>query len=258
MALVELERANQVAVVTINRPEVLNALNPAVLTELSAVTATLAGDRDVWAVVVTGAGGRAFVAGADIRAMADLDPAGARRLTAQIQDTFTALAELPQPVIAALAGWTLGGGCELALACDIRVADETVRIGQPEVSLGILPGAGGTQRLVRLVGPGTAKLLVLGGEPVDGKEALRLGLVDRLVPAGRALAEARRLADVIASRAPQAVAAAKVCIDRGADAPLSSGLALERAAFAELFASSDQKEGMAAFLAKRPAHFTGR
>lgn len=244
--------------VTVNRPKVLNALNVRVLEELAAAMEELRGRSELRAVIVTGAGERAFVAGADIAAMAELDPNGAFKLAEKGHKLGDLIAALPQPVIAAVNGFALGGGLELALACDIIYAGKSAKLGQPEVNIGAMPGFGGTQRLIRRVGPGRAARLTFGGDPVGADEALAMGLVDAVYEPSALLDEARALGRKIASRAPIAVGHAKQALRATFELPLAEGNRLEQRLFAELFATQDQKEGMAAFLAKRPAAFSGK
>jgi enoyl-CoA hydratase len=255
--IVEIEEA--IAVATINRPQVLNALNRATMGELDAAMTALMADSRVGAIVLTGAGDRAFVAGADIREFNDLTSARAAATYArQGQAVLNRIENGPTPVIAAINGFALGGGCELAMACDIRLAADTARLGQPEINLGILPGYGGTQRLPRLVGRGMAKMLCLSGDPISASEALRIGLVDRVVPAADLMAEARALARKLASKAPVARALIKQAINTGLASSLEEGLAYEAAQFGVAFDTEDRVEGVAAFLEKRPAQWNGQ
>ncbi len=244
--------------VTINRPRALNALNTATLREMEAALGELERAEDVRVIIVTGAGDRAFVAGADISEMAGFGPLEAEAFAALGQEVMMKIQRWPKPVIAAINGFALGGGCELALACDIRIASESARFGQPEVKLGVPPGFGGTQRLARLIGPGRAREWILSGEMYDAAEALRVGLVERVVPPDKLMEEAKKLARAIASRGPIAVKLAKLCIDRGLDTDLESGCALERQSFTICFSTSDRTEGMRAFLEKREPRFSGR
>ncbi len=244
-----------VGIVTINRPQVRNALNPQTIAEL--VDALESFDRDdaVRCMVLTG-DDRAFAAGADIAQMAD---AGAVEVLSD--DNFARWARLRaihKPVIAAVAGYALGGGCELALMCDMVVASETAQFGQPEVKIGIIPGAGGTQRWARSAGKARAMEAVLIGDPVRAVDAERMGLINRVVPAGAQLEEAKRLAQLIASRPPLAVRLAKEAVNHAMEVGLAPGLEFERRLFYLLFASEDKREGMRAFLEKRPGRFTGR
>ncbi|HUR63262.1 MAG TPA: enoyl-CoA hydratase-related protein [Candidatus Thermoplasmatota archaeon] len=243
-----------VATLTVNRPEALNALNAEVLEALHATVTGLHGKAR--AILLTGAG-KAFVAGADIAAMASLSREEAREFSLAGQDAFQALADFPGPVVAAINGYALGGGFELAMACDILVASDKAVVGQPEVRLGVVPGFGGSQRLPRRAGPGIAKWMLLSGDNVKADLALQLGLVDRVVPHETLLAECRKLLETILGNGPLAVAACKRLVDDGLDRPLPEGLELEADAFGDAFATHDQKEGMAAFLAKRKAAFTG-
>jgi enoyl-CoA hydratase len=246
------------AVLTLNRPEARNALD-AELLGLLREAATAAGDEEsVRAVVLTGAGDRAFCAGADIRGMAAMGEAEARRWAELGHDAFLAVESLPKPVIAAVNGSALGGGCELALVCDLRVLSATAQLGQPEIKLGLIPGWGGTQRLPRLVGMGLAKEMVLTGRSVGAEEALRYGLANRVVPAGRVLPEALQLAETVGALPPLALAYAKQALTVGRDLDLQKALALEVTLFGRVFATEDRAEGLAAFLEKRPPVFKGR
>lgn len=253
------ERSGAVAVVTLNRPEVLNALNLQMLRELSDTVAAFDADDTLRAVILTGAGGKAFAAGADIAELNALGNARAGEEQARRgQALTTSLERLRVPVIAAVNGFALGGGCELAMACDIRVASSSARFGQPEVSLGILPGYGGTQRATRLVGEGWAMYLCLTGEMIDAQEALRIGLVQKVTAPDELLGEAQRIAALIAAKGPLAVAAAKRAIVDGASLSLADGLALEALRFGAAVATDDFREGSQAFLDKRKPSFSGR
>jgi enoyl-CoA hydratase len=243
-----------VATLTINRPEALNALNAEVLEALTAAARDLKGKAK--AIVVTGAG-KAFVAGADISQMQGLGKAEAEAFARRGHQVGQALADFPGPVIAAINGYALGGGLELAMACDILVASEKAVVGQPEVKLGVVPGFGGSQRLPRRTGPGIAKWLLMTGDSVKADEALRLGIVDKVVPPDALLAECRKIAEACLANGPLAIASAKRLVDRGLDVSLQAALDLEVKAFGESFATADQKEGMNAFLEKRKAAFTG-
>lgn len=255
MSFITVEKSGAVAVLTVNRPEARNALNSQVLADLGAAVDGLAADKEVRAVIVTGAGDKAFVAGADIGEMKDLDGDSARQFAAAGQAVLAKLATLPQPVIAAVNGYALGGGCELALACDIRIASETARFGQPEVGLGITPGFGGTQRLARLVGPGKAKWLIFSAQIFSAAEALALGLVERVVAPDQLLTAAHELAEKIAANSPVAIAQAKQAIDHGLATTLDAGCGIEAEAFGACFRSADPREGMTAFFEKRKAKF---
>ena len=255
MSVVQTAIEGGIATITINRPEALNALNADILDALHAAATDLRGKAK--AIIVTGAG-KAFVAGADISIMAPLTAEEAREFALAGQDAVQALADFPGPVIAAINGYALGGGLELAMACDILVASEKAVVGQPEVKLGVVPGFGGSQRLPRRTGPGIAKWLLMTGESVKADEALRLGIVDKVVPHDALLAEARKIAEACLANGPLAIAAAKRLVDEGLDLDLPAALELEADAFGEGFRTADQKEGMAAFLAKRKPEFKGR
>jgi enoyl-CoA hydratase len=245
------------ATVTIDRPKVLNALNRATLVELLRVFDGLKTDRAIRAVVLTGAGEKAFVAGADIAEMAGLTSAEALRFAEMGHDLGDAIERLRVPVIAAVNGFALGGGCEIALACDFIYASDRAKFGQPEVALGVIPGFGGTQRLARRIGIGRAREMVLGGAPIDAAKALLWGLANDVVSAAELLPRVYGVAKTIAAKGPLAVAAAKRVMNAGADVPLAVAHEMERQAFAVLFDSKDQKEGMAAFGAKRAPAWTG-
>lgn len=258
METIVLERDGAVATVRLNRPSVLNALNQTMLDELAAAFAELDADDGVRAVILTGTG-KAFAAGADIGELNALPSARAAEAQARKGQALTrALERMHVPVIAAVNGFALGGGCELAMACDIRIAGENARFGQPEVNLGLLPGYGGTQRTARLVGEGMAMYLCLTGEMIDAQEALRVGLVQRVVGFDELAPEARRIADLIASKAPLAVAAAKRAIVQAGSLALDDGLALEALLFGRSVMTDDFREGSSAFLEKRKADFKGR
>jgi enoyl-CoA hydratase len=258
MSTLLIERDDHVVTITLNRPDKLNALNEELLREL--VGAFIAVDEDplVRVAIVTGSGDKAFAAGADIEAMAQMTPEQARRLASLGHRLGSLIEQSPFPVIAAVQGFALGGGCELALCCDFIYASEKARFGQPEVGLGVIPGFGGTQRLARLVGVARARELCMTGDVITAEEALRIGLVNAVVPHAELLPRVRELAKKIATKAPLAVAAAKRVILRGADAPLATANALEATAFAALFGTHDQREGMRAFLEKRTAKFEGK
>ena len=250
------ERLDAVALVTIDRPTVLNALDSATMAELVDALQRLDADDACRAIVVTGAGERAFAAGADIREMSGLTAEAVR--SAGIFERWDEVAAIDTPLIAAVRGYALGGGCELALACDLIVAADDAAFGQPEVSLGIIPGVGGTQRLPRAVGLAVAMEMILAGRRLSGAEAVAAGLAARAVPAAEVVPEALRIAVAIAANAPGAVRAAKRAVRAAADTPLTDGVAAERRAFAALFETEDQQEGMAAFLEKRRPTWTGR
>jgi len=255
---VEVIREGAVAVVTVNRPEALNSLDRRTNEELLSVVRELSADESVRAVVLTGGGEKSFVAGADILEMRDFTAEEARRSGALGQSVMAAIEGAPQPWVAAVNGFALGGGCELALACDIRLASENAKFGQPEITLGITPGFGGTQRLPRIVGMGWAKYLVLSGRHVRADEALRIGLVQAVYPRGELMAEAMKLAAELAGRSPLAMRYCKAAVQAAADTDIATGQAIERDLFALSFASEDQTEGMDAFLEKRTPEFGGR
>jgi enoyl-CoA hydratase len=255
---VKVQREGAVATVTIDRPEARNALDAETLDALDAAFAALDADPALRAVVLTGAGDRAFVAGADIKAMAGLDEAGARAFAERGHRVADRIEATRVPVIAAVNGVALGGGCELVLACDFAYAARTAKLGLPEVGLGVIPGFGGTQRLPRLVGQPRAAELIYTGRIVDAEEALRIGLVNAVVEPAELLPRAQAVAAEIAARGPIAVAVAKRALRGGADLPLADALDIERGAFAALFATADQKEGMGAFIEKRPPNWTAR
>jgi enoyl-CoA hydratase len=252
------ETAGAVRVITLNRPGALNALNAQLLADLSGAIADSAADDAVRVVVLTGAGDRAFAAGADITELASLTPESARRLALSGQALFRAIETLGKPTIAAINGFALGGGCELAMACTIRLAGDTAQLGQPEIDLGLLPGYGGTQRLVRLVGRGRALDLLLSGRRLEAAEAERIGLVSRVIPAASLLTEALELATRLANKAPLAVRYILEAVHEGADLPLPAATRLEAALFGLAASTSDMAEGTRAFLEKRKPAFEGR
>jgi len=247
-----------VAIVTISRPKALNALNEETLTELGHCFAEIGGNAAIRCVILTGDGDKAFVAGADIGELAACDVAGGRATSEHGQGVFFKIECLRQPVIAAINGFALGGGCELAMACDIRLASEKAKLGQPEVNLGLIPGFGGTQRLPRLVGTGKAKQMIFTGDFVSAHEAYRIGLVDEVYPPEELLPKAKELATKISTKGPLAVKAAKEAINFGVEVDLESGCAYEAGQFAQTFATADKNEGTKAFLEKRQAEFKGR
>jgi enoyl-CoA hydratase len=247
-----------IASVTIDRPTVLNALDAITLGELIAAFAALAEAPDLRCVIVTGAGPKAFVAGADIGGMAALGPREARAFAELGHQLGDAIEALSVPVIAAVGGFALGAGCELALACDFIYASSTARFGQPEVNLGVIPGFGGTQRLARRVGLGHARELIYTGAIISAAEALRIGLVNAVVEPAELMPRVRAVAETIAAKPPLAVADAKRALRLGADMPLAAANELERHLFAGLFGTADQREGMQAFIEKRPPKFQGR
>lgn len=249
------ERRGHVGLITLNRPQALNALNNQLMREVMDALESFDADENVGAMVITGSV-KAFAAGADIKEMAD------KSVTDMMDRDHVAvygrIRRIQKPVVAAVSGWTLGGGCELALSCDMIVASESAKFSQPEITIGVIPGAGGTQRLTRSVGKAIAMEMILNNRTLSAQEAYQFGLVNRVVPVAEYLNEAIKLADEIASRAPLAVRAAKRMINQAYERPLSEGLAEERQAFYNLFASEDQKEGMKAFIEKRKPEWRGK
>jgi enoyl-CoA hydratase len=254
----KLDLADGLATLTIDRADKLNALNAEVIGELGTALRALAGDDAVRGVIVTGAGGKAFVAGADIGELAQMRPLSGVRVSREGQDTFRFLERMRKPVVAAVNGFALGGGLELALACHLRVAAANARFGLPEVRLGIIPGYGGTVRLPRLVGRGRALELILTGEMIDAAEAHRIGLVNRVVEPAALLDETRKLMATILANGPVALALALEAVDRAASTTIEDALLLESNLFGLLASTADMREGMSAFLEKRPARFEGR
>ncbi|MBI4540051.1 MAG: enoyl-CoA hydratase/isomerase family protein [Gemmatimonadetes bacterium] len=251
------ETSDAVATVTVNRPEKLNALNATVRRELVEALDGLAADDDIRAVLLIGAGDKAFVAGADVAEFAARTPLEQRDVIAG-RRVYDAAAAFPKPLIAVIRGYCLGGGCELALACDLRVAGRSARFGQPEIRLGLVPGGGGTQRLARLVGYGQALRLAVTGDFIDAEDAYRIGLVEFLVDDDRAYETAREIARRMTRWSPVALRLAKEAVQAALETPLSAGLRLERELFLTAFASEDGREGVRAFMEKREPRFTGR
>lgn len=249
------ETRQRVGLVQLNRPQALNALNNQLISELMQALAEFDGDDDIGAMVISGSE-RAFAAGADIKEMADAS--AVEMLRRNHIALFDRILSVKKPVVAAVSGWCLGGGNELAMSCDMIIASETARFGQPEINLGVIPGAGGTQRLPRVVGKAIAMEMVLNNRTLTAQEALQFGLVNRVVPAERYLDEALALAGEIAERAPLAVQLGKEAVNHAFDSFLADGLADERRSFYFLFASQDQKEGMAAFVEKRKPNWSGK
>ncbi|MCE5242245.1 MAG: enoyl-CoA hydratase/isomerase family protein [Desulfobacteraceae bacterium] len=246
-----------IGVLTINRPRALNALNPQTFYEMSVLLERVREDARVRVLVLTGAGEKAFVAGADIKVFPSMTPLQGRQFAEKGQRVFSLMEELPIPVIACVNGFALGGGFEAALACDFIYASETARFGFPEVTLGLVPGFGGTQRLPRLIGRARAKELCMSAEMIDARRALEMGLVARVFPADRLFEETMKMAGVLTSRGPNALRSLKRVIDRGADGTFQTGCALEAEAFGNCFGSRDMKEGVSAFLEKRLPVFRG-
>jgi len=253
------ERDGAVATITVNREKVLNALNAATTAEIHRALREVEDDPGLRVAIITGKGEKAFIAGADINELrATPNATAARTMSQTSHEVGLYIARMTKVVIAAVNGFALGGGCELAMSCDIRLAADSARFGQPEINLGIIPGWGGTQRLTRLVGPGMSKLLNLTGDMIGAEEALRIGLVERVYPAAELIGAARKLADQIASKAPLAVTAIKQAVNRGMDMPLAEACAYESALFGEVVATEDAKEGTGAFLEKRKPTWKGR
>ena len=255
---VKVEIRDRVLILSVDRPKVLNALNAQTVEEIGRVFSEAREDQNVGAVIITGAGEKAFVAGADINELAQKSPITGKETSERGQMILSGIERFPKPVIAAINGFALGGGCELAMACHMRIAADNAQIGLPEVTLGIIPGYGGTQRMARLVGKAKALELICTGDRIHAVDAERIGLVNRVVPAGQAVSAAEELARKIMSRSPVAVRAAIEAVNSGLDMPFEAGQFLEATLFGLLCASEDMKEGMAAFLDKRPAKFPGR
>ncbi|HEY0590145.1 MAG TPA: enoyl-CoA hydratase-related protein [Thermoanaerobaculia bacterium] len=255
---VKTENRDGILVVTIDRPKVLNALNAETVEEIGRIFAEARGDAAVKAVIVTGGGEKAFVAGADINELAQKDPISGKETSERGQEIFGRIEKFPKVVIAAINGFALGGGCELALACHIRIASERAQIGLPEVTLGIIPGYGGTQRMARLLGKGKALELILTGDRIAAADAERIGLVNRVVPAEQLMSAAEEMARKIVSRGPVAVRAAIEAVNAGLEMAFDDGQFLEATLFGLLCATDDTKEGLRAFIEKRPAEFKGR
>ena len=253
---IDLDLRDHVAIITVNEPERLNSLNSSLLAELLARIEEAGSTPRVRVIILTGAGERAFVAGADIKEMVALDAAGGKAFGELGHAVTRALADAPQPVIAAVNGFALGGGCELALACDIRIASENAVFAQPEVSLGIPPGWGGSQRLPRIVGPGIASELIFTGRRVKADEAMRIGLVNAVHPIADLMPKALEMAETIAANSPRCVRDSKRLIARSFDGDVDGGLIAEANAFAEAFTTADQDEGMTAFVEKRTPTFS--
>ncbi len=253
-----IERDEATAIVTINRPKVLNALNTQTLDELRRAILELQQDAGVRVVILTGAGEKSFVAGADINELAVQTPTGGREHALAGQHVLDLIENMGKPVIAAINGYALGGGCELAMACTLRLAADSAKLGQPEIALGLIPGYAGTQRLPRLVGKGKAMEMILTGTPIAADEAQRIGLVNRVVPASELMAEARKLAAQLAKSAPIAMRYIINAVNKGMAIPFAEACQYEATLFGLVASTDDMKEGTAAFLAKRKAEFTGR
>jgi len=253
-----LEKKNSIAYVTVNRPKVLNALNMATMEELRAAFHDIKNDASIRVVIFTGAGEKAFIAGADIGELAKHDAVSGKEYTHRGQSVLNLIENLGKPVIACVNGFALGGGCEIAMACTMRIASENAKFGQPEVKLGIIPGYGGTQRLPRLVGKGIAMQLVLTGEMITAQEAHRIGLVNEVVASAELIPRAEAIAQKIIANAPLSVQYAMEAVNKGLEMPLAEGLYLEATLFGVSCATEDKKEGTTAFLEKRPPQFKGK
>jgi enoyl-CoA hydratase len=252
------EKKNSIAYVTVNRPKVLNALNMATMEELRAAFTDIKNDSAVRVAILTGSGEKAFIAGADIGELAKHDAILGKEYTHRGQSVLDLIENLGKPVIACINGFALGGGCEIAMACTMRLASENAKLGQPEVKLGIIPGYGGTQRLPRLVGKGVAMQLALTGEMITAQEAHRIGLVNEVTAPAELISRAEAIAQKIAANAPLAVQYAMEAVNKGIEMTLAEGLHLEATLFGVCCATEDKKEGTAAFLEKRPAQFKGK
>ncbi|MBU0528426.1 enoyl-CoA hydratase/isomerase family protein [bacterium] len=255
MKYINININNFIATIRINRPEALNAMNKVVVAELKGAIEECVKNEKVGVIVLTGTGEKAFVAGADIKSMQKMSGREALEFSREGQEMTMMIENSPKPVIAAINGFALGGGCEIALACDMRIASENAKFSQPEVALGIIPGWGGTQRLPRLIGKGRAIEMITAGEMIDAKEAYRIGLVNHVVPLSELTEKVNSLAKAIMKNGPAAVGAALKCIHKGFDEPLENGLDIELNAFAELFETDEQREGTTAFVEKRKPNF---
>lgn len=252
------EKEGKIAIITINRPDKLNALNRKTMEEINEAFLSAGSDDSIGAIILTGSGSKAFVAGADIKELSVLTPIGAKDFALYGQMVFNHIELLGKPVIAAINGFALGGGCELALACTIRIASEKAKLGQPEVNLGLIPGYGGTQRLSRIIGKGRAMEMILTGDLIDSKEAHRIGLVNQILPAEELLPACKKITEKILSKGPLAIRYALEAVNRGLEMPLEEGLFLEATLFGLACATKDMKEGTKAFLEKRNAQFKGQ
>src|ERR1700758_2013610 len=253
-----LEKKNAIAYVTVNRPKVLNALNMATMEELRAAFHDIKNDAAIRVVILTGSGEKAFIAGADISELAKHDAVSGKEYTHRGQSVLNLIENLGKPVIACINGFALGGGCEIAMACTMRLASDNAKLGQPEVKLGIIPGYGGTQRLPRLVGKGIAMQLLLTGEMISAQEAHRIGLVNEVVPAGQLISRAEAVAQAIIKNAPLAIQYCLEAVNHGMEMTQQEGLFLEASLFAVCCATEDKKEGTSAFMEKRAANFAGK
>lgn len=255
MDFIKIDINDYIATIIINRPDALNAMNKVVVAELKKAIEECETNDNVGVIIITGTGDKAFIAGADIKAMQKMSGREALEFSREGQEMTMVIENSPKPVIAAINGFALGGGCEIALACDMRIASENAKFSQPEVALGIIPGWGGTQRLPRLIGKGRAIEMITGGKMIDAEEALRIGLVNHIVPQSDLLDETLLLAKSIIKNGPAAVASSLKCIHEGFDKDLENGLDIELNAFAELFETDEQREGTTAFVEKRKPNF---
>lgn len=252
------EKENNIAFITLNRPKSMNSISSELLKEMDTIFDLIAADDKIAVVIITG-NEKVFAAGADIKEISQINtPVKAHTFVNNIQSVFDKLERLPQPVIAAVSGLALGGGCEMCMACDIRIAADNALFGQPEIKIGVIPGAGGTQRLPRLVGVGRAKELLYTGDPIKAEEAYRIGLVNKVVPVASLMDEAKILASKIAKQPGYALKITKIVVNDGMNMDLRSAIAYEARSFEQLFATEDQQEGMKAFIEKRKANFTGK
>ncbi len=256
-SVVLFEKENQIGIITLNSPKELNAINYELISALDKLVDEIAADKEIKALIITG-GTKVFSAGGDITFMSNGTPLMMEEFINLANRCIDKLSNLPVPIVAAIAGMALGGGFELSLCCDIRIASEGTKFGQPEINLGIIPGAGGTQRLTRLVGTGWAKYMIFTGRTISADDALKIGLVIKVVPLENLMDEAKKMALELAKKAPVALKAAKRCINFGANVDLQSGLAFEQKTWSMLFASEDQKEGMKAFVEKREPEYKGK
>jgi enoyl-CoA hydratase len=252
------EKANGIAKITLNRPDKLNALNSTVYKELYDAFESAENDAEVRVIILTGSGDRAFAAGSDVAEMQNMGPQEIQKFMGTIRKTSDFIYNLTKPTIAAIHGYTLGGGCELAMCCDLRIASEKAKFGQPEINLGLIPGASGTQRLPRLIGAAKAKELIYIGEQIDAATALNLGLVNKVVPPDKLMEEAMTWAGKLAAKSGPVLAMAKTAINTGLDTDMGSGLTIENKCNAICFSTYDRKEGMDAFLEKRKAVFKNK
>jgi enoyl-CoA hydratase len=252
------EKENGIGIVTINRPEALNALNGQAFAELLDLFHAMENDSEVRAIIITGSGEKSFIAGTDITSMVSLNAAEARKFAANVKITTDFIYSFNKPVIAAVNGFALGGGCEVAMCADLRIASENAKFGQPEITLGIIPGSGGTQRLTRLIGVARAKEMVYTGNMIDAGTAFSLGLVNKVVPQANLMTEAKELAKRIIRNSAVTLNLAKIAINSGSNVDLATGLEIELQCFAQCFATADQKEGMQAFIEKRKPQFKNR